>query len=118
MKRKYVPSILEAGFGSADLQCWKYITCTIYKRCTKGFFCQQIRIIAQDNIIRKLSSHGKATQSPNAIIGLEACEAVKESVERSSDADVMWSTFDNDGKKSFVGCALVYSDKPQNSLSS
>lgn len=65
----------------------------------------------------KGSIHETATHLLFAITGSEACKTVEESVKRSLDADVMWSTSDNDRETSFVRCAQVHCDRPEPYLS-
>lgn len=100
------------------MPCSNDITCTVFGRCAKNLFCQKIRYITQHNIFLKDSSNKVDTYPLKAIIELQARKAVEESVTRSSDAEVMWSTFDDARKTSFVGFAQVWSDNSQTSLSS
>lgn len=72
---------------------------------------------SQDKIILKHSSHETATHLRNATIGSEPCKDLQESVKRSSDAEEMWSTYENDGETYYVGSAQVYSNKSQTSPS-
>lgn len=118
MKQKSAPCTSKAGFERTNVQCSNDTTCIIYKRCATELFFQKIRNTKQNNIILQHSRHETATDPLKAIIVSGACKALEEKEKWSSDSQVMWSTFDNYGQTSCVGCAHVFGDKSQTSLSS